>query len=61
MSQDITKQAIELQDFIRHSCPNLKGTSLEWHYRLTDIVVHFQSDIEACKSFLKRLNAAYAD
>jgi hypothetical protein len=56
MNQDIKTIALELQGFIWENCPNLKGTSITSHSELIDIVITFQSDIDACKTALESVN-----
>ena len=61
MDQDITEAALNLQGFIGENCSNLKGTSFADHCRLVGIVIHFQSDIDACKAALKSVNTIFGD
>ncbi len=59
MNQEIITAALELQGFIWRNCPNLKGTSFTSHGELIDMVITFQSDIDACEAALKSINTYF--
>lgn len=56
MDQEIRIAALNLQGFIWRNCPNLKGKSFMSHGELVDMVITFQSDIDACEAALKSIN-----
>tara|TARA_R110002033_G_scaffold7370_1_gene27170 strand:+ start:390 stop:671 length:282 start_codon:yes stop_codon:yes gene_type:complete len=56
---EITQSALELGEFLCESCPNLIDTPFSYHSILVDIVTHFEGDIDACKTALKKTNKVY--